>query len=126
MPEPAPDIPNSAQGAESRAHRYRLWGDDKPLQIAPESAKFGGLDEPILRDLCTFGPWGELLLAQRRVTTREIVSGRSSCVSHSRFSPAIRGRSWRGTSTDLAAYCSRQELLRESWCQMYFSNFPKR
>ena len=47
---------------DNQAHIYRLSGDYNPLHIDPESAKFGGFDEPILHGLCTFAHCGQLLL----------------------------------------------------------------
>jgi peroxisomal enoyl-CoA hydratase 2 len=63
VPDRAPDVTTSAYIADNQAHLYRLSGDYNPLHIDPESAKFGGFDEPILHGLCTFGHCGHLLLA---------------------------------------------------------------
>ncbi len=63
VPERAPDVTVSAHVPDNQAHLYRLSGDYNPLHIDPESAKFGGFDEPILHGLCTFGHCGQLLLA---------------------------------------------------------------
>ncbi|MFP6625338.1 MAG: MaoC/PaaZ C-terminal domain-containing protein, partial [Myxococcota bacterium] len=54
VPERAPDVTVSAHVPDNQAHLYRLSGDYNPLHIDPESAKFGGFDEPILHGLCTF------------------------------------------------------------------------
>lgn len=63
VPERAPDVTVSAHVPDNQAHLYRLSGDYNPLHIDPDSAKFGGFDEPILHGLCTFGHCGQLLLA---------------------------------------------------------------
>ncbi len=63
VPQRAPDVTTSAHVPDNQAHLYRLSGDYNPLHIDPESAKFGGFDEPILHGLCTFGHCGQLLLA---------------------------------------------------------------
>ncbi len=63
VPERAPDVTASAHIPDNQAHLYRLSGDYNPLHIDPESAKFGGFDEPILHGLCTFGHCAQLLLA---------------------------------------------------------------
>lgn len=63
VPEKAPDVTASAHIPDNQAHIYRLSGDYNPLHIDPESAKFGGFDEPILHGLCTFGHCGQLLLS---------------------------------------------------------------
>ncbi len=63
VPEREPDVTVSAHVPDNQAHLYRLSGDYNPLHIDPESAKFGGFDEPILHGLCTFGHCGQLLLA---------------------------------------------------------------
>lgn len=62
LPETPPDVTVEAQIAKNQAHIYRLSGDYNPLHIDPESAKFGGFDQPILHGLCTFGHCGQLLL----------------------------------------------------------------
>ncbi len=63
VPETSPDVTVEARIPKNQAHVYRLSGDYNPLHIDPESAKFGGFDEPILHGLCTFGHCGQLLLA---------------------------------------------------------------
>ena len=63
VPEREPDVTVSAHVPDNQAHLYRLSGDYNPLHIDPDSAKFGGFDEPILHGLCTFGHCGQLLLA---------------------------------------------------------------
>ena len=40
----------------------RLSGGEGTLHIDPESAKFGGFDEPIPHSECAFGPFRRLLL----------------------------------------------------------------
>ena len=62
VPDRDPDVTAEAVIADNQAHVYRLSGDYNPLHIDPESAKFGGFDEPILHGLCTFGHCGHLLL----------------------------------------------------------------
>ena len=62
VPEREPDITTSILIPDNQAHIYRLSGDYNPLHIDPESARFGGFDEPILHGLCTFGHCGQLLL----------------------------------------------------------------
>ena len=63
VPDRDPDVSVSTVIPDNQAHIYRLSGDYNPLHIDPESAKFGGFDEPILHGLCTFGHCGQLLLA---------------------------------------------------------------
>ena len=62
VPDSDPDVTTQATIPDNQAHIYRLSGDYNPLHIDPESAKFGGFDEPILHGLCTFGHCGQLLL----------------------------------------------------------------
>ena len=62
VPDREPDVTTSVLIPDNQAHIYRLSGDYNPLHIDPESAKFGGFDEPILHGLCTFGHCGQLLL----------------------------------------------------------------
>ena len=62
VPDRDADVITSAVIASNQGHIYRLSGDYNPLHIDPESAKFGGFDEPILHGLCTFGHCGQLLL----------------------------------------------------------------
>ncbi len=62
VPNRAPDFTATATVPDNQAHIYRLSGDYNPLHIDPDSAKFGGFDEPILHGLCTFGHCGHLLL----------------------------------------------------------------
>lgn len=62
VPVRAPDTAVEAVIAANQAHIYRLSGDYNPLHIDPESARFGGFDEPILHGLCTFGHCAQLLL----------------------------------------------------------------
>lgn len=62
VPDRAPNVSVEAVIAENQAHIYRLSGDYNPLHIDPDSAKFGGFEEPILHGLCTFGHCGQLLL----------------------------------------------------------------
>ena len=62
LPDREPETVVQALIPDNQAHIYRLSGDYNPLHIDPESAKFGGFDEPILHGLCTFGHCGQLLL----------------------------------------------------------------
>lgn len=64
VPESPADVTASVQIADNQAHIYRLSGDYNPLHIDPESARFGGFDEPILHGLCTFGHCAQLLVAK--------------------------------------------------------------
>ena len=50
-PDRSPDFASEALIASNQAHVYRLSGDYNPLHIDPESARFGGFDEPILHGL---------------------------------------------------------------------------
>ena len=61
-PDRSPDFASETLIASNQAHVYRLSGDYNPLHIDPESARFGGFDEPILHGLCTFGHCAHLLL----------------------------------------------------------------
>jgi len=63
VPDRAPDVTVRAHIPDNQAHIYRLSGDYNPLHIDPDSAKFGGFDEPILHGLCTFGHCGQLLVS---------------------------------------------------------------
>ncbi len=62
VPTRAPDVDLSAHIASNQAMLYRLSGDDNPLHIDPDAARFGGFDAPILHGLCTYGHCGQLLL----------------------------------------------------------------
>ncbi len=62
VPTRAPDVDLTAHIAANQAHLYRLSGDDNPLHIDPDAARFGGFDAPILHGLCTYGHCGQLLL----------------------------------------------------------------
>ena len=61
-PNRPPDFSSNTLISSNQAHIYRLSGDYNPLHIDPESASFGGFDEPILHGLCTFGHCAHLLL----------------------------------------------------------------
>ncbi len=62
LPDAPPEVTVEASIPKNQAQVYRLSGDYNPLHIDPESARFGGFDEPILHGLCTFGYCAELLL----------------------------------------------------------------
>lgn len=62
VPDRAPDIVCERRIPDNQAHIFRLSGDYNPLHIDPESAKFGGFDEPILHGMCTFGFCAQMLL----------------------------------------------------------------
>jgi|TARA_Y100000310_G_scaffold339896_1_gene434012 acyl dehydratase len=64
VPESSADVTAAVEIPDNQAHIYRLSGDYNPLHIDPESARFGGFDEPILHGLCTFGHCGQLLVAE--------------------------------------------------------------
>lgn len=62
LPDTPPDVTVETTIAMNQAHIYRLSGDYNALHIDPDSARFGGFDEPILHGLCTFGHCADLLL----------------------------------------------------------------
>ena len=62
-PERTPDVVVETGIPKNQALLYRLSGDYNPLHIAPDAARSGGFDEPILHGLCTFGYCGQLLLS---------------------------------------------------------------
>jgi len=62
-PDRAPDFTETQATTAEQAALYRLSGDLNPLHIAPEAARFGGFDRPILHGLCTYGFAGRALLA---------------------------------------------------------------
>jgi acyl dehydratase len=62
-PDRAPDFAETQATLPEQAALYRLSGDLNPLHIAPEAARVGGFDRPILHGLCTYGFAGRALLA---------------------------------------------------------------
>lgn len=63
VPEREPDFTLDSAIAANQALIYRLSGDDNPLHVDPEAARFGGFEAPILHGLCTYGVCARLLLA---------------------------------------------------------------
>ncbi|HTE56461.1 MAG TPA: MaoC/PaaZ C-terminal domain-containing protein [Kofleriaceae bacterium] len=61
-PERAADFVEVQATTPEQAALYRLSGDLNPLHIAPEAAKLGGFDRPILHGLCTYGFAGRALI----------------------------------------------------------------
>ena len=61
-PARAPDVVQEMDIPGNQAMLYRLSGDYNPLHIAPDAARSGGFDAPILHGLCTYGFCGQLLL----------------------------------------------------------------
>jgi acyl dehydratase len=88
-PDRAPDHVVTYQTSTDQALLYRLNGDRNPLHSDPSFAQMGGLPEPILHGLCTYGFTGRALL-------HTFCGGESSRFKHieGRFaSPVIPGES---------------------------------
>ncbi|CEH17326.1 multifunctional beta-oxidation protein [Ceraceosorus bombacis] len=60
-PKRSPDNSTKFKTGADQAALYRLSGDLNPLHIAPDFAKMGGFDQPILHGLCSFGIAGKIL-----------------------------------------------------------------
>jgi acyl dehydratase len=61
-PDRAPDFAETQATSPEQGALYRLSGDYNPLHIAPEAARLGGFDRPILHGLCTYGFAGRALV----------------------------------------------------------------
>lgn len=96
-PDRAPDHVVTYATSPDQALLYRLNGDRNPLHSDPSFAQMGGLPEPILHGLCTYGFTGRALL-------HTFCGGESSRFHHieGRFaSPVIPGESLTVSMWDL-------------------------